>query len=759
MHEDGRCGISVCGSGRLTPAHIAQTRPILEDELLADPGKSNMFMPSTSSRSGLSAQSARWRLISWLGAAVYLAVFAGVTAFVDNQDTRATIFAAIFPLAAAAALLASLLAIRSAAGKRFRLWRLLATSASLFLVGLSYRSYIVITEGRFPQAGTFEDAAYVLGLVVLVPVVLLVTEPFEVVWLRKLRAILDLTSLLIALLSASLLYSFLSPGSTGINVSTSSTLLLALYPVMTFSLALYLVVFKRTAWRSSDILILTALVAGAVGITLAARSIDLYVPGSSLAALADLLLSGALLAIALAGIHAYTQHERVSTRPSPEADLPQWPGMVSLAIALAGVPVLVMASTRITDPTARTVLSAAVSLFVVIVVARSAVVTYENRRLARQSIWDPLTGLFNNRYFRSRVAEEVAEARIQDTDVSVCVINIDAFDAFNSEYGYRAGDQRLQEVARLLNESRVGGLAFRIGGDDFALLLPGRGVMEARDVSTRIAMRAGALGGPSLPGVTLSIGIAVMPAHAETADALIRYASGSQYWASSLGGNRVVLFDPNVVDALDPKEHLSVLEQESHMRLVESLAAAVDARDPATRYHSANVARLAQSLCETLGLSDERTRLVHTAAQLHDVGKIGIPDVILRKPSALSGSERETIEEHPTLGAQILQASMRTEMLGWIEAHHERWDGTGYPHGLSGNEIPFEARILSVCDAYDAMTSDRPYRRAMGVSEAVDELKRCAGNQFDPELAKSFVDSLAASWPATNGVGSGDLSP
>lgn len=709
-----------------------------------------MSKASTPTRNDFSAQSARWRSIAWFAAAIYLTAFAGVSAFVGDQDTRATIFAAIFPLAAAAALLTSLLAIRSAAGKRFRLWRLLATSTSMFVAGLSYRSFVVITEGRFPQAGAFEDFAYVLGLVVLVPVALLVTEPFEVIWLRKLRAILDLSSLLVALWSASLLLSFLSPGVAGIDVSVGSTLLLALYPVMTFSLALYLVVFKRTAWRSSDVLILSALTLGAVGITLAATNIELYVPGSPLAARADLLLSSALLAVALAGVHAYTQHERVSTRPSPEADLPQWPGMVSLVLALVGVPVLVMASARVGDGTARTALSAAVSLLVVIVVARSAVVTYENRRLARQSIWDPLTGVFNNRYFRSRVGEEVAEARIQGTDVSVCVINIDAFDAFNSEYGYRAGDQRLQEVARLLNDSRAGGLAFRIGGDDFALLLPGRGVMEAREISTRIAMRAGALGGPSVPGVTLSIGIAVMPAHADNADALIRYASGSQYWASSLGGNRVVLFDPNVVDALDSKEHLAIIEQESHVRLVESLAAAVDARDPATRYHSANVARLAQSLCKALGLSDEHTQLVHVAAQLHDVGKIGIPDVILRKPGALDHSEREIINEHPALGVRILQASMRTELLAWIEAHHERWDGTGYPHGLVGNGIPFEARILSICDAYDAMTSDRPYKRAMGASEAVDELKRCAGNQFDPELVSAFVDSRAASWPVTS---------
>ncbi len=709
-----------------------------------------MSRASEFTHNNLTRQSARVRLVAWIGASIYLITFVAAFLLLPEQSTRATFIAAIFPLPAGAALLAAFLATRSSAGKRFRLWRLLAVSMSLFLLGLSYRSLVVITEGRFPRSGSFEDVVFVLGLVVLIPVVLLITEPFEVVGLRKLRATLDLISMLIAVWSISLIVLFSTSPGTESGTSVGSTMLFALYPVMAFALTLYLVVFKRTSWRSSDALVLAALAIFAIGVTVAVAYIGSYIPGTAHAARADLLISASLLLFALAGVHVYTQRERVSTRPAPEADLPQWPGLLSLGLALVGIPALILASARIDDLLVRIVLSLAVSAFAVAVVARSAVVTYENRRLAQQSIWDPLTGVFNNRYFRARVDEEVAEARLLGTDLSVCIANIDAFDSFNSEFGYRAGDIRLQDVARLFDEARAGGLAFRIGGDDFALLLPGRGVMEAHEIATRIAMRAGALGGGSMPGVNLSVGIAVLPEHASDAESLIRYASGSQYWATSLGGNRIVVFDPNVVDALDSKEHLTMLEEESHLRLVESLAAAVDARDPDTRYHSANVAKLAQGLGEALGLTDEHVRLIYSAAQLHDVGKIGIPDSILLKPGRLDEAERMKIEEHPSLGTRILQASTRPEMLQWIESHHERWDGKGYPAGTVGPDIPLEGRVLAICDAYDAMTSDRPYKRAMTVAETVDEMRRCAGTQFDPDLVETFIDVLIGTWPTTH---------
>ena len=178
---------------------------------------------------------------------------------------------------------------------------------------------------------------------------------------------------------------------------------------------------------------------------------------------------------------------------------------------------------------------------------------------------------------------------------------------------------------------------------------------------------------------------------------------------------------------------------------VRSLAAAVDARDPYTQSHSANVAQLVVGFTRHLSMDEEAAELLRSAAQLHDVGKIGVPDAILRKPSSLTQVEFETIRQHPELGCRILDATEQGEILPWIRAHHERWDGEGYPDGLEGTTIPYEARIMALCDSFDAMTSNRPYRRGRALDDAIDELRRCAGAQFDPDLTERFIDYILAS--------------
>jgi len=177
---------------------------------------------------------------------------------------------------------------------------------------------------------------------------------------------------------------------------------------------------------------------------------------------------------------------------------------------------------------------------------------------------------------------------------------------------------------------------------------------------------------------------------------------------------------------------------------VEWLARAVDARDPYTQFHSANVAALVEQLAPVAGLGEEHAAVLVAAATLHDVGKIGIPDAVLRKPDRLDAEEYEIIKQHPALGAKILAASTRPEMLPWILEHHECWDGSGYPSGLVGEEISLEARILAVCDAYDAITTERPYRAAATPQQAIAELQSCAGTQFDPRIVELFTPLITS---------------
>src|SRR5213078_4315015 len=174
------------------------------------------------------------------------------------------------------------------------------------------------------------------------------------------------------------------------------------------------------------------------------------------------------------------------------------------------------------------------------------------------------------------------------------------------------------------------------------------------------------------------------------------------------------------------------------------LTGAIEARDPYTRGHSARVTALAEKIARRLGWSEERLASLRIGGPLHDIGKLAVSDEVLRKEGRLDDGELAQIREHPTIGARILlrMAALR-EAIPYVLYHHERWDGNGYPSGKAGEEIPLEARVLAVADAFDAMTSDRPYRPALGRDEALAEVARCAGTQFDPEIVRIFLELFA----------------
>ena len=174
------------------------------------------------------------------------------------------------------------------------------------------------------------------------------------------------------------------------------------------------------------------------------------------------------------------------------------------------------------------------------------------------------------------------------------------------------------------------------------------------------------------------------------------------------------------------------------------LTGAIEARDPYTRGHSSRVTALAEVVARRLGWSEEKLASLRIGGPLHDIGKLGVSDEVLRKEGRLDDGELAQIREHPKIGARMLlrMAALR-EAIPYVLYHHERWDGHGYPSGKAGEEIPIEARVLAVADAFDAMTSDRPYRRALSRREALAEVERCAGTQFDPEIARLFLELFA----------------
>jgi putative nucleotidyltransferase with HDIG domain len=243
--------------------------------------------------------------------------------------------------------------------------------------------------------------------------------------------------------------------------------------------------------------------------------------------------------------------------------------------------------------------------------------------------------------------------------------------------------------------------------------------------------------------MTVSAGLATSPQHGSERDELIRLADSALYWAKEYGKNRVRCFRPDVIELAELKRLASGPDRAARFRAAASLARAVDARDVYTGSHSQRVAELAARTARRLGLADEDVELTRLAASLHDLGKLAVPEEILRKPGPLTEPERIVLERHPQIGFRMLESLGVNPVADWVLHHHERWDGSGYPDGLPGERIPLGARIILVADAYDAMTSERVYRRRVTPTEAIGELERCAGTQFDPAIVTAFAVELA----------------
>ncbi|HEX6490469.1 MAG TPA: diguanylate cyclase [Gaiellaceae bacterium] len=362
-------------------------------------------------------------------------------------------------------------------------------------------------------------------------------------------------------------------------------------------------------------------------------------------------------------------------------------------------------------------------------------------RAVRLALTDPLTGLGNHRHFHERLARELEHALRYRRPLALCLVDVDDFKRINDRFGHPAGDRVLSLVATRLRQT---GEAFRLGGDEFAVLLPGYEESEALAAAESIIDRIAALDLEQMGRLTVSAGIAVAPQHARERSELLRLVDSALYWAKEYGKNQVRGYRPDVVELAELKRLASDGDRAARLRAAGSLARAVDARDVYTGNHSQRVSQLAVSLACRLGLDREHVELTRLAASLHDLGKLALPEELLRKPGPLTAPERLVLERHPQIGHRMLDSLGIDPVADWVLHHHERWDGTGYPDGIAGEAIPLGARIIFVADAYDAMTSDRLYRARRSPQAALAELLQCAGTQFDPHVVAALEAELAA---------------
>jgi putative nucleotidyltransferase with HDIG domain len=284
--------------------------------------------------------------------------------------------------------------------------------------------------------------------------------------------------------------------------------------------------------------------------------------------------------------------------------------------------------------------------------------------------------------------------------------------------------------------------AARLNEREIALAVPGCEVHDAYLVAERLRSAARAAVADLPASITVSLGVAAYPVHGATAESVLHAASQGVAAAEQLGRDRTVIYSSEIASLVLAAETRSHEDRGGNLAAVLALTEVLDIRDAGTASHSQTVGRYAETIARGLGLSDELIERVRLAGILHDVGKIAVPDGVLNKPGPLDDDEFGQMKKHPEVGALIVDGADLKDVASWVIAHHERPDGRGYPHGLAGEEIPLEARILSVADAYEAMTVDRVYRRALPVEKARDELQRCAGSQFDPRVVEVFLEAL-----------------
>jgi diguanylate cyclase (GGDEF)-like protein len=370
--------------------------------------------------------------------------------------------------------------------------------------------------------------------------------------------------------------------------------------------------------------------------------------------------------------------------------------------------------------------------------------THDALRAMRLAQTDPLTGLGNHRHFRQELETKLENAAQTRLPLSVVLLDVDNFKQINDRYGHPAGDAVLAQVGA---ELRGAGQAFRVGGDEFAVLLPGHDEEAARRVGDKLVRDLAAAETEHGGRVSLSVGVATFPQHGADRLELVRVADIALYWAKGEGKNRVRVYRPDLPAMTQLQRVANDPDRTARLRAAGALAAAVDARDAYVGSHSQRVGEYAAAVSERLGLPRDEIELIRLAGKLHDLGKLAVPEEILRKRGTLTAREREVLERHSQIGHNMLDPLGIEPVASWVLHHHERWDGDGYPAKLAGERIPLGARIIFAADAFDAMTSNRIYRRALSVEEATEELRRCAGTQFDPVVVRALLEDLESNGP------------
>ncbi len=376
---------------------------------------------------------------------------------------------------------------------------------------------------------------------------------------------------------------------------------------------------------------------------------------------------------------------------------------------------------------------------------QQAALRQQAKKLRELASTDALTGVRNYGDLHDAADRLLARAQHDGAPLAMILADVDDFKLYNDTYGHLAGDKALKIISGVLSKAcRPTDIVGRYGGDEFMLILPETDERGALKVAERLLERVAQTQFRPEPGAEdiplhLAIGIAVHPEDGSSKDELIAHADAAMYESKA----RPALDGKITVSHEEGTDADLLRYPTSAFGVLHGLVRTVDRKDHYTKRHSEREAEYAVLMGAALNLSNQSQRALRIAGLLHDLGKIGIPDHLLRKPGPLTDSEREVMRQHVLLTERIVGGVPQiADVLAAASNHHERYDGGGYPRGLKGEQIPLLGRILAVADAFSAMTMDRPYRKAMSWSAAIEELRRNAGTQFDPELVEVFINDV-----------------
>ena len=390
---------------------------------------------------------------------------------------------------------------------------------------------------------------------------------------------------------------------------------------------------------------------------------------------------------------------------------------------------------------------------------------------------DTLTSLYNHRGFQEILANEISKAKDTNSPLSVVMFDVNNISKINRELGHAKGDEVIKTIAEKIKQNiRANDSAGRYGGDEIAVIMPDTNTKDAKYLAEYITYCLSCCFVDDVGPIKVSVGISTYPECTIEQEKLLILAEQAMFISQAKGykeGMSAIVsssdfnfwddaalnsfaevlakrhsqiginFEEELVHKFNQEE---IINHNHLMEMVTSLAGAIDAKDPYTKGHSTSVSRYAEALARAVNLPEHEVERIKIGALLHDVGKIGIPENVLKKPGKLTDEEWEIMKQHPTIGAEKVLAPNEAlrDLIPIVKYHHERLDGKGYPEQLKGNEIPLAARIVSVADAYHALVSDRPYRKGMPIEKACAILKEGAGIQWDADLVRQFI-SIAPS--------------